>query len=235
MSFFKRLEGIFFGPKPVFQALAEKPVWVDALVVLLIIMAVFACFVLPYSQNDQAQMFRDNVKLKERLGETRFNEMMAKLDTPPTTAGYIRSVVLGPGMFLIGALFSSLILLMLGRFLSSQGRYIQVLAVVLHANFVDKLLGNGVRTFLIATRKSVMQTSTSLALIFPKMEVATPAYVVLSQVDFFQLWMFGLIGLGLSAIFKVDVKKALIVSYGFWLLKSALYIGMGMLGLKYMS
>jgi len=29
MSFFTRLEGVFFGPKPVFEALAEKPVWVE--------------------------------------------------------------------------------------------------------------------------------------------------------------------------------------------------------------
>jgi hypothetical protein len=47
MSFIKRLEGIFFSPKNVFQALAEKPVWVDALIVLLILLAVLYFLVTP--------------------------------------------------------------------------------------------------------------------------------------------------------------------------------------------
>ena len=81
MSFFKRVEGVFFGPTPVFRALAEKPVWVDALVILLLLLAVFSAVVAPYSQSDQLKMFKDNTKLKERMGETRYTEMIAKLES----------------------------------------------------------------------------------------------------------------------------------------------------------
>jgi hypothetical protein len=234
MSFFKRLEGVFFAPKPAFQALAEKPVWVDALIVLLILLAVFAYFVTPYQQKDQVQMFKDNAKLKERLGDTRYTEMMARLEAPPTTGTIIRSVVIAPLINFIGILFSSLILLVMGRFISSQGGYVPVMAAVVHANFVDKLLGNAVRALLIGTRHSVMQTSTSLALLFPKMEVTTPAYIILGQLDFFQIWMFGVLGLALSAIFKIETKKAMFISYGFWLLKSLLYIAFGIFGLRFL-
>ena len=87
MSFFKRLEGIFFSPRQMFQALADKPVWVDALVVLLILLAVFSSFIAPYSQNDQLQMMKDNAKLKERMGETRYTEMTWKSSkAPPSRA-----------------------------------------------------------------------------------------------------------------------------------------------------
>lgn len=234
MSFIKRLEGIFFSPKNVFQALAEKPVWVDALIVLLILLAVFSFFVTPYTQRDQAQIMRDNVKLKERMGDSRFTEMMARLENPPTTATVIRGVIVGPLINLVGILFSSLILLIMGRFISSQGGYLQILAAVVHVDFVDKLLGNGVRAFLIASRNSVMQTSTSLALLFPKMEATTPAYIILGQLDFFQIWMFGILGLALSAIFKIETRKALFISYGFWFLKSLLYIAVGIIGLRFL-
>jgi len=233
MSFFKRLEGIFFSPRQIFQALAEKPVWIDALIVILILLAVFSYFVAPFSQNDQLQMMKDNAKLKERMGETRYNEYVAKLENTPRSRTIIRGVAFGPAMSLLGFLFSSLVLMILGRFLSSQGKYVQIISAVIHANFVDKLLGNIVRLLLISAKKSVMQTSTSLALLFPKMEVASPAYVVLGQIDFFQLWMFGILAFGLSSIFKIELKKALFLSYGFWLLKSLIYITLGIIGLQY--
>jgi hypothetical protein len=177
---------------------------------------------------------KDNVKLKERMGDSRFTEMMARLENPPTTATVIRGVIVGPLINLVGILFSSLILLIMGRFISSQGGYLQILAAVVHVDFVDKLLGNGVRAFLIASRNSVMQTSTSLALLFPKMEATTPAYIILGQLDFFQIWMFGILGLALSAIFKIETRKALFISYGFWFLKSLLYIAVGIIGLRFL-
>jgi hypothetical protein len=235
MSFFKRLEGTFFSPRQMFQALADKPVWVDALVVLLILLAVFSSFIAPYSQNDQLQMMKDSAKLKQRMGETRYNEYLEKLESAPKSGIIIRNVIAGPAMSLIGLLFSSLIIMILGRFISSQGKYVQIVSAVIHASFVDKLLGNAVRFLLISAKKSVMQTSTSLALLFPRMEVTSPAYVVLGQIDFFQLWMFGILAFGLSSIFKIEVKKAMFLSYSFWLLKSLIYIALGIIGLQYLK
>jgi hypothetical protein len=67
------------------------------------------------------------------------------------------------------------------------------------------------------------------------MEVASPAYIVLGQIDFFQLWMFGILAFGLSSIFKIELKKAMFLSYGFWLLKSLIYIALGIIGLQYIK
>jgi len=174
-------------------------------------------------------------ELKQRMGETRYNEYLEKLESAPKSGIIIRNVVAGPAMSLIGLLFSSLIIMILGRFVSSQGKYVQIVSAVIHASFVDKLLGNAVRFLLISAKKSVMQTSTSLALLFPRMEVTSPAYVVLGQIDFFQLWMFGILAFGLSSIFKIELKKAMFLSYSFWLLKSLIYIALGIIGLQYLK
>jgi hypothetical protein len=140
-----------------------------------------------------------------------------------------------PGGLLVGFLFSSLIILAISRMFSIEGNYKQVLAAILHANFIDKILGNALRLVLILTRKSFMQTTTSLALFFPKLEVASPAFIILSQVDFFQLWLFGVLGYGLSSIFKIELKKALILSYSFWVLKSLLYIVYGLIAIRFIA
>jgi hypothetical protein len=123
----------------------------------------------------------------------------------------------------------------MSRMFSTEGNYKQIFSAILHANFIDKILGNALRLVLILTRKSVMQTTTSLALFFPKLEMTSPTFIILSQIDFFQIWLFGILGYGLSSIFKIELKKALILSYTFWVLKSLLYIALGLLGAKYMG
>ncbi len=235
MNLFNRLQGIFFNPKVILKAISEKPIWIDALIILLIAWALFNYITTPYLQEDQLQIFKNNVKLQERLGEEGFNRMIERVENPSQTSIILRNLVLNPGGLLIGFLFSSLIILAIGRMFSTEGNYKQIFSAILHANFIDKILGNALRLVLILTRKSVMQTTTSLALFFPKLEVTSPTFIILSQVDFFQLWLFGILGYGLSSIFKIELKKALILSYTFWVLKSLLYIALGLLGTKFMG
>jgi hypothetical protein len=234
MNLFKRIEGIFFNPRPVFDGLAAKPVWVDALIVVLVAIIAFNLVVAPYMQKDQLRLMKDNAVLKERVGAERYDQMIQNMENPSARSRIIQTFVTTPLFTLIALLLQALILLILSRFISSQGTYAQVLSVLLHASLVDKLLGNAVRMILALTRKSLMQTSTSLALLFPKMEVTATSYIMLSQVDFFQLWMFGILAFGLAAVFKIELKKALFFSYGVWFLKALVNVGIAMIGMSFL-
>ena len=44
-----------------------------------------------------------------------------------------------PLFYLVALLLQSLLLLILGRFVSTQGTYVQVLSALVHASLVDKL------------------------------------------------------------------------------------------------
>jgi len=233
MNFYTRIQGVFLNPQQTFKSLTEKPVWKDALIILLIAMILMAYFIAPYSLKDDIEIFEKSIKLKERLGEERFNQELEKLRNPSRSNIFLRSSLLAPIQLLIGFLFSCLIILGLGRLTSTEGKYIQVFSVYLYANFIDKILGNALRLFLIVIRKSVVQTTTSLAIFFPRLEVTSLSYLVLSQIDFFQIWLFAVLGLGLAYIFKIDFKKALIISFCFWLLKSILYVAMGYMAAQF--
>jgi len=233
MDLFNRLQGIFFNPKVTLKAISEKPIWIDALIILLIAWALFNYVTTPYLQKDTLQLLQSSDKLQERMGEDRFNEMIKRTKNPTKASVLLSNLLYKPGGLLVGFLFSSLIILAISRMFSTEGNYKQVLAAVLHANFIDKILGNALRLVLILTRKSFMQTTTSLALFFPKLEVTSPPFIILSQVDFFQLWLFGVLGYGLSSIFKIELKKALILSYSFWVLKSLLYIVYGLIAIRF--
>ncbi len=233
MNFFNRLQGVFFNPKDTLKAISEKPVWMDTMIVLLVVIMVFSVIVLPYAQKDQIQSLKSNVELQERLGEEAYQQQLDFLENPPKWF-FIVFTVIGP-LFttMIGFFLPPLILLAFGRMVSTEGSYKQTLSVYLHASFVNNIFGNAVRLILILTRKSVMQTTTSLALFFPKMEITSTSFRVLSQIDFFQIWFFGILAFGISSVFKIDIKKSLFLSYGFWFLKSLLYIGLGALGSRF--
>jgi hypothetical protein len=234
MSLVKRLQSVFFDPKRVFDALAEKPVWIDAIIVVLVALIAFNLVVAPYMQKDNLRLMKDNAALKESMGEEAYAKMIERTEHPSQAFRIVQTFVATPLFYLAALLLQSLLLLILGRLLSTQGLYVQVLAALVHASFIDKLLGNGVRLALALTRKSLMQTSTGLALFFPSMEVTSTSYIMLAQVDLFQLWMFGILAFGLAAIFKISLRKALILSYGMWFLKALANIGIGLIGMSFL-
>lgn len=234
MSLLKRLPGVFFEPRPTFEGIAARPVWIDALVVVLLALIAFNLVVAPLVQRDQLSLLKDNAALRERMGEDSYAKMIERTEHPSAAGRIVQTFVITPLYYLIAILLQSLFLLVLGRFMSTQGAYVQVLAALVHASFIDKLLGNAVRLVLGLTRGSLMQTSTGLALLFPNLEVTSTAYIVLAQFDLFQIWMFGVLAFGLAAIFKVTLKKALVLSYALWFLKALVNIGMGLIGTAFL-
>jgi hypothetical protein len=229
MTLFSRLSGVFFNPKNTFKALHEKPGWVDMLIILLILVSIYAVLIAPYIPQDQIKRLETDTKRRAEMGEEAYNQQMEFWKNPPSFVTIV-GILMQPVSLLIGFLIQSLIILGMGRLTSTEGNYIQIFSCFIHANAINLVLGNALRAFLIISRESVFQTTTSLAMFFPRLEIMSPAYVVLTQVDFFQLWVFGILGFALAEIFKIELKKALFLSYSFWLIRSLIYIVMGLLG-----
>ena len=231
MSFISRVTGTFFGPDAVFKALAEKPVWLDVVLIVLMGVLLFSYFSAPYLQEDQLGILKDNTRLRDRYGDEQFERMLELRMNPPAWQTYLGYTMAGLG-FLAGLLISSLVILALGRMSSTDGRLGQIFAALVHANLIDKILGNGVRTFLVLSKQSFFQAMTSPAMFFPQLEPTSVAYTLLNQLDFFQLWMFGILAMGLTSIFKIELRRALFISYFFWFLKSLLNVGISVLVMR---
>ncbi|MFQ6084390.1 MAG: hypothetical protein ACE5WD_13675 [Candidatus Aminicenantia bacterium] len=72
MNFFQKFFGVFLSPNLTFKAISEKPVWVEALITLLLVVIVFSYLVGPYKAKDSAAFLRSNIKLQEKMGEEKF-------------------------------------------------------------------------------------------------------------------------------------------------------------------
>jgi hypothetical protein len=232
MTLFSRFSGVFFNPKDTFKALSEKPIWVDMLIVLLILVSLYAVLIAPYIPQDQIKRLESDAKGRAKMSEEVYNQRLEFWKDPPPFVA-ITGIIMQPFSMLIGFLIQSLIILGMGRLTSTEGKYIQIFSSFIHANTINLVLGNALRIFLIISRESVFQTTTSMALFFPRLEIMSPVYIVLVQVDFFQLWVFGVLGFALAEIFKIELKKALFLSYSFWFIRSFFYIATGLLSMKF--
>ena len=65
MDLFNHLQGIFFNLKVTLKAISEKPIWIDALIILLIAWALFNRITTPYLQKDTLQLLPSSDKLQE--------------------------------------------------------------------------------------------------------------------------------------------------------------------------
>jgi len=233
VSFGRRLAGTFFLPGRTFKALAERPLWVDALIVVLILISLYTYFIFPYGQKDNLRSMEENAaKLKGKWGETRYAGEVERIKVQNRS---LHAFLVTPLTYLFVLLFSALIVLGTGSLVSTRGNYLQVFSMLLHANFVDKLLGNGLRLYLISRRGSAFQTPTSLAVLLPRPDAMPIACALLGQVDLFQLWTFCLFGIGLAAAFKINLRKGLIISFALWLLKSALAAAIIILRIRFVQ
>ena len=235
MNLGKRFFGVFANPRETFSQLAEKPVWLDALIIVLVATIIYGFLIAPFAAKDNYEMMQQATKLRQQAGEERYNtvlERARKEAEAPTTAGGLRQGFTVGLFSLIAILLQTMILLVLSKFFSTQGSYKQLLSAMFNANFINGVLGNAVRFGLINAKHSVFKISTGMAVFFPKLEPTSSAYIILNSIDFFQLWMFGVLGYALSAIFKLDLKKSLVISYLFWGLKTLFNIALGIWGMS---
>ncbi len=133
MNFFQRFFGVFFNANSTFKALSEKPSWVDAFIFLLMVLVIFSYLKAPYQTKDALELMRSNIKLQERMGEERFNQMIERMENPSPKRRILGALIQTPITSVIGFLLSTGILFGFSRIFSSQGNFKSLFSAFLHA------------------------------------------------------------------------------------------------------
>lgn len=216
MNLPRRFAGVLLFPARTFAALSERPVWVDALVVVLAAGAVTGSLVFPFVRQDRLRTFEAAAPgFVEKYGQTQYAEAVARIKGESRALG---AFLVRPLLSLTSLLFTSLAALAAGRALARRGHFLQVFSALLHAAFADGVLGNAVRQTLVRSRGTALHLPTTLVALFPSLPDGTAAYAALARVDIFSLWTYGLFGVGLAAVFKFGLGKGLALAYALWLL-----------------
>lgn len=228
MSLPRRFVGALLFPARTFPVLSERPVWVDALLVVLAAGAVYGSLVFPFARQDRLRTFQASAAgFVEKYGEAQYAEAVARIEGESRALG---AFVVRPLLSLTSLLFISLVALAAGRSLTRRGHFLQVFSALLHAAFADVVVGNAVRLALIRSRGTTLHLPTGLGAFFPDLSAGTAAYAALARVDVFSLWTYGLFGVGLAAIFKLGLAKGLALSCAIWLLGGLAGFGLAVVG-----
>ena len=224
MGFLTRIFGVFFEPKKVFSFLNNKPSWLFAFLLILIIGAIIAEIILPQSLLQQKEIFSNIPRFSSSP------EMLEKM-TEVTTGARISTIVGEIIKTLIGLfLLTSLVYFFCNIILGGDSSYKRVLSVVTYTSFIT-VLGAILKTPLILAKNSA-DVQTSLALLMPEGDFTKIRFMLLSALDIFSIWQLILIAIGITVLYKFSMTKALVATIIGWLILVFLSIGLGVMGMS---
>ena len=217
-----RVFAVLWKPRETFAAIAARPTWGLALLVIVLFSAISAAIWIP--SIDVAELIR------QRIATSGQNVDAARLDTIIEMTSRMRWVMfLGPVIVFqpIAVAVVAFVFYLVFRVTGSEQRYQQSLAVTTHS-FLPLAVAALLSIPLLLSRGS-MSTEELMAggalasnLAFLAGEDASPAMLAfLQSLDFFSLWSLVLLGIGYvrtTGLPRLSVAISVVAMWGLWIL-----------------
>lgn len=187
-----RLLGMFTSPGAVFEKLAQRPVWVGAILVAAVL-GFLGTILAPaelFEATIREQLQNSGQPMPDSLGAA---AGIAKL------VGSLAALIVGP---LMTALMAGIVALIFSFAMGDEGKYKQYLAATSHAFFIPSLSALALLPLKIGAGD--LQLRFSIGTFLPFLEDGWLA-TGLSWLDLFALWGWALVALGVS---KIDPKRS---------------------------
>lgn len=209
----RRLVAVFTSPRALFEHLAERPSWAVALLVLVLLMAVYVVATWSGAWLPEILSKMEEQGSPEQAMDMITNNGLVMYSTMiPVVAGIITVVYAACVMFVGGFL--------LGGRLSFR----QALSVVAHAGLVG-VVALPIRILLANAAQSARVTLGPGALMPVDQQegfVLKFLATFLQSLDLFSLWQTALVAIGVAVIGRVALKGSLIAMFGLFLAFSLL-------------
>jgi hypothetical protein len=221
-SSFGRLIGALLAPGKTFQSIAERPTWVVALVLFLVI--ILAVTIVTFQRVDLNEMMR------QQMAE-RGQEMPPEMEQ---VGGFMTGCYIAAGLgFWIGLIFvGAAYFLLLNLAFGGQLRYVTSLSVLIHALMPFAVAGLLSVPILLSRETLSMEElqsgsvlPSSLAVFAPE-EAGPRLIALLSSLDFFTLWTVVLLVIGYSLAARVSKTSAAVLVVVVWILLILLRVGL---------
>ncbi len=212
-----RMLDVFFSPTKVFTYLKEKPQWVAAFIIVIVVVAVVGAVTVGITRETIIE--QQTEAMRERgLTEEQMDQALRVASGPLL---YISSAV-------GAAIFTALLLVVFAFLLNvftpvfgGTAAFKTVFSLISHTALV-RTLGAIVKLILVIITKSIYVT-TSLALLVPNMARESFGYQFLNGCDFFIIWEMILVAIGINITNDVPKKSAYVLVFVIWLV--SLFVG----------
>jgi Yip1 domain len=203
MGLIRRVAGSVVSPRATLAELVQRPVWADTWLLVLVVFAAGAIWLLSTDVGQQA-LVDERVRVIETFGGTvNDTEYAALLAKPPWWAYFTSGgrLLLTPEVTLLVAFACWA----LARRDKASVRFTQALSIVVHASVV-LALGQLVAAPLHYGRET-LTSPLNLAAVLPLMEEGTLPARFFGTIDLFALWWMALLAIGLGALTGRSVKR----------------------------
>jgi len=187
-----RLLGMFTSPGAVFEKLAQRPVWIGAILVAAVLVGLSTILA-------PAELFEATVREQLQNSGQPIPDSLSAVGLFAKIAGTAAAVIVDP---LMTALMAGIVTLIFVFAMGGSGTYKQYLAATTHAFFIPALSALALLPLKISAGD--LQLRFSIGTFLPFLEDGWLASG-LSWLDLFGLWGWVLVALGVS---KIDPKRS---------------------------
>ena len=196
MGLGKRMVGVFVSPGATFEAVRSRvgtSDWLVPLIILAIVLGIAAYLITPITMaKETAKMAQAGVNIEN-------------VQTIGMISGTIGAAL---GVALLMFLLSAILLVLVRFILGGETTYKHVLAV----NCLSSLIGipSAIVTVPLALAKESVYVQVGFGLLLPDSMAETFLAHLLFHLNFFSIWQYALVGIGLGIVSGISTKKAVI-------------------------
>jgi len=206
---------IIFSPDKVLKRAIElKKYWIP-MAIMMVFLSAITVYVAPIQHADQVKFIKENPKIMEKLSKEQI-EKMEEYNPKKFIPRALMAVIV----------FIPFIILILGAFVNwfstlagIETDFVTSMTIVGYSSYIDMLWGGIVKDLLAVSKGSFLSVSTNLTLFFPSLDFHSKLYRVLSVFDFFNIWSYIVLGIGISLLPKSNPKKAFAIVLSIYVIK----------------
>jgi hypothetical protein len=196
---FSRIVGVIFSPRATFADVAAHP---RSLGVLLVCMAVvvLALFTLFKTEVGQQAWIDQQVRGAESFGRSISDQQYDGMERIAPYIGYIVAIAYLIVIPIVVAAMSGILLGIFNAFMGGDATYRQVFAIVVHAGVITALQTLFVMPLDYARQS--LSSPTTFGVLVPFLDENSFAARLLGSIDFFYIWWFITLSIGLGVLYK---------------------------------
>lgn len=220
------LVDIIFAPTKVFQSLKEKPRWISAFAIVLIITALGAAFIIGTTRGNEEILLQQEEAMRNRgMSDEQIEQAMHFTEGPlPIVFGAISAPIF---VAIVLVLFAVILNLFIPIFGGTSG-FNSIFAVVCFSALI-KVPAVILKAVITAISKSPF-VATSLALLVPNLVKTSFTYQLLNGFDFFIIWEMILVAIGINITNGIKKEHAYLLVFLIWFISIFIQIGLSSLG-----
>jgi len=194
-----RLSGILFAPRATYTAVAARPHWLGAfLVVYLVVTAVATTFMA--TEVGRNAVVDQQITQSEAYGRHLTQPQIDQLERMSQYYVYGTPVLQLIGLGIGGAIVAGLAFAVFNALLGGDASFKQVFAVVVHSGVILATLS--LFTTPLAYARQTLSTATNLAVFFPFLDEASFAARLLGSIDLVYIWWMVSLAIGLGVLYR---------------------------------